>query len=229
MFKKILIGAVVLVLGLVGLVLAQPSTYVVERSANVSAPAATTFALVNDFHHWDRWSPWAKLDPSQTTTYEGPAFGKGAIQKWTGNDKVGEGQMTILDSKDAAQVDIRLEFIRPFASVAQPTLQFAPQQDGATKVTWRMSGENGFISKAMSLVMDMDTMIGADFEKGLAAMKTAAEADAQKAAAAAAQAEAAKVAEAAAAQAEAEAMADAEGEAPEGDMPKDAVAAPAAP
>ncbi len=229
MFKKLLVGVAVLVVALVVVVVLQPATFSYERSATIGAPPEVAFALVNDFHQWDRWSPWAGRDPNQTTTFEGAPSGKGAIQKWAGNDEVGEGQMTILESRAPEQIDLRLEFLKPFASVAQTSILFAPEGDGATKVTWRMSGDNDFMGKAMSLVMDMDAMIGKDFEQGLASLGTAAAEDAKKAAAAAAEAEAARVAEAAAAQAEAEATADAEGAGEEDGLPQDAVAAPAAP
>jgi uncharacterized protein YndB with AHSA1/START domain len=173
--KKIAIGLVVLVLGLVALILTRPSTYVVERSLTMAAPPETVFALVDDFHAWPKWSPWDDLDPAMSTSFSGPDAGTGAVYAWTGNDDVGTGKMTITSSAPPTTIEIDLEFIEPFASSSVTSFAFAPEGDG-TKVTWTMSGDNDFMGKAFSLFMDMDTMIGADFEKGLAQLKTVAEA-----------------------------------------------------
>ncbi len=194
MFKKFLIALVVLVGGFAAFVAAQPATFRVERSITIAAPAELAFPLVNDFHGWERWSPWAKLDPNQKTTYEGAASGTGAIQSWSGNDDAGEGRMTITDSQANAFVKIKLEFIRPFASTSQVEFTFTPAGNDV-KVAWAMHGENNFLSKAFGVFMDMDAMIGKDFEKGLAAMKVAAEADAANVAEAKAAVEAAPAAE----------------------------------
>src|SRR5262249_7146798 len=131
-------------------------------------------AQVNDFHAWPAWSPWEKLDPQMKKTFEGPASGVGAKYAWTGNDKVGEGRMTIEKSEKPSTVGIKLEFLKPFEATNATTFTFAPTAKGS-KVTWAMDGENNFMAKAASLFMDMDKMIGGDFERGLTAMKTAAE------------------------------------------------------
>jgi hypothetical protein len=130
---------------------------------------------VNDFHQWELWSPWAKLDPAATNTFTGPAAGTGAMFSWAGNSDVGVGSMTITESRPSELILIKLEFLKPFASTADTEFAFAPVGD-QTKVTWTMSGKNNFISKAFCLFMNMDKMIGSDFEKGLVAMKSAAEA-----------------------------------------------------
>lgn len=172
--KKVLIG-VAAVLGILLIVIAtRPSTFHIERSTTMSAPPESAFAQVNDFRAWSAWSPWDKLDPGMKRTYEGAPSGAGARYGWTGNDKVGEGRMTIEKSERPSLISIKLEFIKPFASTNQTTFSFAPA-GGGTKVTWAMDGHNDFMGKAFSLFMDMDKMVGADFERGLAAMKTAAE------------------------------------------------------
>jgi hypothetical protein len=182
MIKKILLLAVVVVV--VGIaafavvVALQPSHYQVQRSATMNAPAAVVFNQVNDFHKWDAWSPWAKLDPNMKTTHEGPAAGTGAVYSWVGNSDVGEGKMTITDSKPADLVKIKLEFIKPFAATSDTVFTFRPQGN-QTAVTWTMDGENNFIGKAFCMFMNMDKMVGGDFEKGLAQMKTVAEKAAQ--------------------------------------------------
>ena len=153
----------------------QPATFRVTRTATIAAAPADVFALVNDFHNWDTWSPWAKLDPAMKTSYAGSPSGQGAVYSWVGNSDVGEGSMTITDSQPANRVNIRLEFIKPFASVADNLFEFAPAAAGTT-VTWTMSGDNNFLSKAFCLFTGgMDGMIGPDFEKGLAQMKAVAE------------------------------------------------------
>src|SRR3954469_2961632 len=116
MFKKILLALVVIVAVFAGVVAMQPSDYRVVPSATMAAPPADVFAQVNDFHNWEAWSPWAKLDPASKVTFEGPAAGTGAVFKWSGNSEVGEGIMTVRESRPTELVRINLEFIRPFAS-----------------------------------------------------------------------------------------------------------------
>lgn len=175
MLKKILIAVAVLVVGLLIVIALQPSSYRVTRSATIAAAPAEVFARVNDFKAWEVWSPWAKLDPAVKNTFEGPPAGAGSIFKWAGNDKVGEGRMTLAESKAPDRIRIRLEFIKPFPSSCDIGFDFVPAA-GGTAVTWTMSGTNDFISKAFCLFMGgMDRMVGPDFERGLAQMKTVAE------------------------------------------------------
>jgi hypothetical protein len=173
--KKILIGFVA-ILAISSIVVAlQPPDFAISRSASISAPPAAVFAQVDDFHRWEAWSPWAKIDPAMKTTYDGPSSGTGAIYTWAGNDQVGEGRMTILESRPGELVRIKLEFLKPFPATNQTDFTF--KGDGAqTSVTWTMTGRKNFIQKAFCMFVDMDKMVGGDFEKGLAQMKTAAEA-----------------------------------------------------
>jgi len=179
MLRKVLIALAALVAVLLVVVATRPSTYRVERTTRIAAPPDVVFALVNDFHSWNRWSPWEHLDPSMKRTFGGPPSGLGATYAWTGNDKVGEGNMRITESAPAQKVGIRLEFIKPMASVAQTNFGFRPE-GGGTQVSWVMDGKNDFMGKAFALFADLDTMIGNDFEKGLASMRREAEADAKK-------------------------------------------------
>jgi len=179
MFMKILIGLMIAVAGAVAgiaaVVALQPSTYSISRSTTMAAAPTDAFAQVNDFHNWEAWSPWAKLDPKSKATFEGAASGKGAVFKWSGNDEVGEGSMTIVDGQAPKQIKIKLAFVRPFESTADTVFDFAPAGAGTT-VTWTMSGENNFLSKAFCLVMGgMDKVVGPDFERGLAQMRAVAE------------------------------------------------------
>ncbi len=175
MLKKILITVVVLVLVFVIVVATRPADFRITRSTAIAAPAAVVFAQVNDLHKWDAWSPWAKLDPAMKQTHEGSPDGVGAIYSWAGNSEVGEGRMTITESRTNELIRIKLEFIKPFAAVNTTEFTFKPD-GGQTIVTWDMTGKNNFMSKAFCLFMNMDKMVGGDFEKGLASLKQVAEA-----------------------------------------------------
>jgi len=172
---RVLLALAVIIVGLVIVIAMQPADFRIERSTMIAAPPDEIFAQVNDFHAWQDWSPWAKLDPAAKNTYEGPPAGNDAVFKWSGNNEVGEGKMTIIESKPNELVRIKLEFIRPFAATNTAEFNFKPEAEG-TAVTWSMYGPNNFMSKAIHLVMDMDKMVGSDFEKGLADMKSKAEA-----------------------------------------------------
>lgn len=163
-----------LILLFVVVVAMQPNDFKVSRSATMAATAEVVFAQVNDFHKWNAWSPWEALDPNMKRTFDGSASGTGAVYAWVGNDKVGEGRMTIAESKPSEKIRIDLEFLKPFESKSTAEFTFAPE-GGGTKVTWTMFGKNNFIGKAFCLFMNMDKMVGGDFEKGLAQMKSAAE------------------------------------------------------
>ena len=174
MIKKILIALAALLVLFLIVVATRPSGFKVERSASIAAPPATVFEQVNDFHAWAAWNPWGKLDPNMKQSYEGPASGVGAVYHWAGNNQVGEGRMTILESRPNELVKIQLDFYKPFAGTSIAEFSFKPEGE-RTLVTWSMSGKNNFIAKAMGLVMNMDQMIGGQFEKGLAEIKTLSE------------------------------------------------------
>jgi len=178
MAKKIfLIVAAVLVLFAL-FVATRPATYRVSRAIAISAPPAVVYAQVADFHRWDAWSPWAKLDPAMKTTFAGPVAAPGSSYAWAGNDKVGEGRMTIVEARPGESVAIRLEFIKPFAATSSTDFTFA-ETGGSTRTTWTMEGHNNFVAKAFAVFNDMDKMIGADFEKGLSQLKAVAESQAR--------------------------------------------------
>ena len=175
---KVLIVLALLIVVLLIVIAVQPASYTVLRSASIAAPQSLVFVQVNDFHNWEAWSPWAKLDPGMKQTYEGAGTGTGAIYTWSGDKKVGEGRMTIAESHPNDLVRIKLEFIKPFASTADTEFTFKPEGN-QTGVTWTMSGKKNFMSKAFGLFVNMDKMIGRDFEKGLAQLKAVAEAKAK--------------------------------------------------
>jgi hypothetical protein len=177
MLKRILLAVAAVVVLFAGYVALQPSTLRIERSTIVVAPPAAVFAEVNDFHNWDAWSPWAKLDPNAKATFEGPSSGEGAIFHWAGNEEVGQGRMTLVESKPDEQIKIRVDFVKPWNGTNTSEFTFKP--DGPrTIVTWASSGERGFLEKAICVFMNPDKMVGGQFEKGLASLKSVAEAKA---------------------------------------------------
>jgi hypothetical protein len=170
-----IIAALFIVIGIVIAVAAsRPDDFRVTRSATIAAPPAAVFSQVNEIKKWEAWSPWQKMDPGMKQTYEGPAAGVGASQAWAGNSKVGEGKMTIIESKPDELVKFRLEFLKPFAATNTAEFTFKAQGN-QTLVTWTMDGKNNFMFKLMGLFMDCDKMIGGDFERGLAQLKTVVE------------------------------------------------------
>jgi polyketide cyclase/dehydrase/lipid transport protein len=171
MLVKILIAVVIVVLGLAAYIATRPAEFRVTRTATFAAPAPAVFAQVNELRKWEAWSPWAKKDPQMKQAYAGPAAGAGAVTSWVGNKDVGEGRMSIVESRPAELIRFKLEFFKPFAATNSAEFTFK-EQGGRTAVSWSMSGQNNFIGKAMSVVFDFDKMIGADFEAGLASMKT---------------------------------------------------------
>jgi carbon monoxide dehydrogenase subunit G len=171
--KKILVALVVLIAAFAVFVAFLPSDFRVARSATIDAPPAAVFEHVNDLHKWEPWSPWAKLDPNAKVAFEGPPAGKGAAMTWSGNDAVGEGRMTIADSRPDERVAIDVTFVRPFEGSSTSEFAFKPEGEG-TAVTWAMSGHQGYIEKAVCFLMNGQKMIGGEMDKGLSQLKAVA-------------------------------------------------------
>lgn len=169
----ILIGIGVLLAIFFVIVAMQPGEFAIERSTSISALPTKVFPLVNNLRMWALWSPWEKLDPKMKREFEGEE-GAGATYAWDGDGKAGQGRMTIVVSKPTSKVDIRLDFLRPFKCTNDVKFTFKPEGSN-TNVNWKMTGKNGFIGKAFCMFMNMDKMVGGDFEKGLAALKAEAE------------------------------------------------------
>lgn len=147
--------------------------YSVARSIMIDAPAERIHALINDFRHWPTWSPWEDLDPAMERTYRGPDAGTGAEYAWSGNKQAGSGSMKITNTTPEA-IALDLTFLKPFP--AENTIQFTLVPVGErTKVTWAMQGELNAFMRVFSLVKSMDSMVGPDFDKGLAQLKREAE------------------------------------------------------
>ncbi len=175
MLKIILIALGVIIVVLAVVVTLQPAEFRVARSATMSAPAPVIFGQVNDLHKWEAWNPWQKKDPAMKLDFAGPPAGPGASYSWAGNKEVGEGRLTITESRPGERVRIKLEFMKPFAATNTAEFTFKPEGD-RTSVTWSMEGRNNFFAKAIGLCMNMDKMVGGEFEKGLADMKKVVEA-----------------------------------------------------
>lgn len=172
MLKKIALVLLVVVAGFAAFVATRPAEFRLTRERTLAAPPDVVHSYLNDFHKWGDWSPWEKLDPTMKRDHSGAPAGPGAVYHWEGNDKVGEGRMTITDSHAPQSVTINLEFIKPFAATNTTQFDLTPSGTG-THVTWSMSGHNNFIAKAMCIFMDMDKMVGPDFERGLANLDAA--------------------------------------------------------
>jgi uncharacterized protein YndB with AHSA1/START domain len=174
MAMKIVIGLAAVVVVFAVVVALQPSDFHIVRSATILAPPAAVFSQVNDFHKWEAWSPWAKKDPAAKNSFEGAPSGTGAVFSWAGHREVGEGRMTLTESRPPDLIRIRLDFVKPFAGTNIAEFTFKP--DGSqTIVTWSMSGKNNFIAKAFCLFVNMDKMVGGEFEKGLENLKAVTE------------------------------------------------------
>jgi hypothetical protein len=171
------IGIVVFVflIAAVAFIATRPASFRYQRSAHVSASPQYVYSIINDLHQWALWSPYDKRDPDMKKSFGGPLEGPGASYTWNGNSQVGEGRLTIEESKPGELVRMKLEFSRPFKATNEVNFVLVPD-DGGTRVSWIMDGKKNFVSKAMCLFMDMDKMVGSDFEVGLANLNTVAKA-----------------------------------------------------
>src|SRR5256885_4292434 len=166
MFEVLVIIAVIFAIAIaVVLILAatKPSTLRVQRSTSIKAPPERIFPLISDFHQWVTWSPYEQKDPAMKRTYSGAERGKGAVYAWDGDKNVGSGRMEILDASVPSKIVIRLDFFTPFEAHNTAEFTMLPQGD-ATNVTWLMLGPAPFMSKMMQVFINMDNMIGKDFE-----------------------------------------------------------------
>ena len=168
----VLMLAIIVVLVLAAM---KPATFRLERSTTINAPPDRVFALINDFHNWESWSPWEKIDPGMKRTYSGPSSGVGAAYAWDGNNKAGSGSMKIANSVAPSAIDINLDFVRPFKANNMTEFRTTPGANGATNITWAMHGPNQFMGKLVKVFFNMENLVGRDFERGLANMKAVAE------------------------------------------------------
>jgi uncharacterized protein YndB with AHSA1/START domain len=148
--------------------------YTVERSATISASPARVYEEIVDFHNWRKWSPWEELDPALERVYSGAESGPGAVYSWSGNRKAGRGRMTITEVAEPSRVQIDLVFEKPFKARNDTVFAIEPAGSGS-RVTWTITGKKTAMTRVMGIFKSMDSMVGPDFEKGLARLKTTAE------------------------------------------------------
>lgn len=174
MLKIIAIIVVITIAGVLAFAATRPDTFRVQRATGIKAPPEKIFAFIDDFRRWDAWSPWEKKDPAMKRTFSATTAGKGATYAWEGNKDVGQGSMQIVESATPSRVAIKLDFVKPFEAHNMVEFTLAPA-DGATLVTWSMQGSVPYFAKIVHMFIDMDKMVGKDFEAGLASLKAAAE------------------------------------------------------
>lgn len=174
MVRKLLLAMAVLIVLVLIYAATRPDSFRIERSTRIKAPPEKIFALINDLHQWEAWSPWEKIDPQIRRTYSGAASGKGAVYEWNGNKDIGQGRMEISETTPSSRILIKLDFMAPMEAHNLVEFTLAPQGD-STLVTQAMSGPSPYVAKLMGLVFSMDKMVGDKFEEGLGNLKGLAE------------------------------------------------------
>ncbi len=174
MLKTIAIVIVVLIAGVLIFAATKPDTFRIQRAASIKAPPENIFPLINDFRNWGAWSPWEKKDPAMKRHLGATASGKGAVYEWEGNKDVGQGRMEIAASVPPSKLSIKLDFVKPFEAYNMVEFTLEPNGD-ATNVTWAMQGHTPYFAKIIHVFINMDSMVGKDFEAGLASLKAIAE------------------------------------------------------
>lgn len=177
MLDTVIVIAMVLLVALAAVLAyaaSKPDIFRVQRTLNIQAPAERIFPLLTDLRSFASWSPYEKKDPGMQRTYGGAPNGKGALYAWDGNRNIGKGSLEIADTSPPSRVTMKLDFVRPFECHNILDFTLEPKGD-VTAVTWAMHGPMPFISKVMSVVCNMDKMVGNDFDAGLASLKAIAE------------------------------------------------------
>ena len=155
----------------------RPDAFRIERSIRIAAPIVQVAELIDDFHQWRKWSPWEHIDPTMQRTFSGAEAGVGAVYAWEGTGKVGAGRMEITEMRSGSErsvISIRLDFYKPFKASNTAEFLMTPTDSG-TDLNWAMFGPSSFMSKVMGVFMDMDKIVGKDFEAGLASLRKHAE------------------------------------------------------
>lgn len=174
MLKTVVIIIALLIAGILIYAATRPDTFRIERSTSIKATPEKIFPLISNFHQWEAWSPWEKIDPALKRSYSGAESGTGAVYGWQGNKNIGHGRMEIIESTPPSRLLIKIDFIKPFE--AHNTVEFILERQGdSVKVTQAMYGPSPFISKLMGLFFSMDKMVGQKYEEGLASLKAIAE------------------------------------------------------
>jgi hypothetical protein len=173
MLKMIAIALACLLIAILAFATTKPDTFRVQRTATIKAAPDKIFTQINDFHNWAAWSPYEKLDPNMKKTLSGAASGRGAVYEWDGNSKAGKGRMEITDS-EPSRIAIKLDFVKPMEGHNIAEFTMLPKGD-STEVTWAMDGPSSYLTKVVSVFVNMDHLIGKEFETGLANLRAVTE------------------------------------------------------
>jgi uncharacterized protein YndB with AHSA1/START domain len=168
---------IIVVLAIAGLLIyasTMPATYKIERSVLIKAPAASVYPLIVDLHNWTTWSPWEKMDPAMQRTFTGAEKGKGAVYSWSGK-RAGDGAMEITEATEPSDIKVRDDWFKPMKATNTSEFTLVPDGD-STKVSWIMTGDNGYMAKVVHVFISMDKVLGAAFDDGLSKLKAQAEA-----------------------------------------------------
>jgi uncharacterized protein YndB with AHSA1/START domain len=165
---------VALVGGFLVYLVTRPDSFRIQRTTLIKAPPEKIFPLINDLQRWPAWSPFEKKDLGMKRRLSGAPSGKGAVYEWDGNKDIGQGRMEITDTAPPSRVTLKLDFTRPFEAHNIVDFTLEPRGD-STQVTWAIHGPSPFMSKVMGVVINMDKMVGKDFEAGLADLKAISE------------------------------------------------------
>jgi hypothetical protein len=177
MLKIIGILIAVIVVGVAGVLAfaaTKPDTFRVSRAASIKAPPEKIFPLLNDLHNFALWSPYEKKDPAMKRTLSGAPSGKGAVYEWDGDKNVGSGRLAIADSSPPSKVTLDLDMLTPMRAHNIVEFTLEPKGDSTT-VTWAMNGHVPYIAKIVHVFLNVDRMVGQDFETGLGNLKAIAE------------------------------------------------------
>lgn len=170
----ILLIVLILIAAFLIYVAMKPNSFRMERSARIAAPAERVFPFVNDFHLWTQWSPFEGLDPGMQRSFSGASSGVGSVYEYSGNNRVGAGRMEIRESVPNAKVLSSLDFSRPMVAHNFAEFTFRPE-GGGTVVTWAMYGPSPFMSKLFTTFISMESIVGKQFDEGLANLKRVSE------------------------------------------------------
>jgi uncharacterized protein YndB with AHSA1/START domain len=170
----VLVIILAVIAAVLGIAAAKPNTFTVKRATVIAAAPEAIFPYLEDFRRWAAWSPYEGLDPHMTKTFSGAAKGVGAAYAWDGDKKAGAGTMQITEAKPPGKLALDLAMTRPFPNANHVEFFLTPLEEG-TRTAWVMTGPQPFMSKVMSVFLNMDQLIGRDFDKGLAQLKAAVE------------------------------------------------------
>lgn len=175
MFKKIALGLAIIIGGLFAFAAFQPAEYTIAREVSVNATADTLFPYLNNQEKVNSWMPWKDMDAGLKMTFEGPTDGVGAKSLWQSEGRMGVGSAEVIESIPNQSVKTKITYVKPMAFTQVSEMSLSPGPDGSTKVRWAVTGHNNLLGRVMCLFMDMDKMVGTNFEQGLSKLKTSAE------------------------------------------------------